>query len=199
MSSAAAPDTVAEALAAHLVRNGLPPDGGASERFAVVRLGRLPYPIPNTSARRRAVKLHDLNHLVTGYGTDLAGESEISAWELASGGCQRYVAAWVLDLSGLLMGLIAFPRRTVRAFQAGHVAHNLYGYPYAGLLDRPMPDVMDRVRHAGGRRSARLPAPVLLAGCVVAAVPTSLLFGLAWIVVTPLWWASKRKPRLGTT
>ena len=199
MSNTTAPDTVAAALAAHLVRNGLPPDGGASESFAVVWLGRLPYPIPNTSARKRAVKLHDLNHLVSGYGTDLAGESEISAWELASGGCQRYLAAWALDLIGLPMGLIVLTRRTVRAFRAGHVAHNLYEYPYAELLDLPMRDVMDRVRRAAPGRSARLPVPVLLAGYALAALPASLLFGLAWILVTPLWWADKLKDRAGTT
>jgi hypothetical protein len=196
VSSAATPDTAAAALAAHLVRNGLPADGGESESFTVVWLGRLPYPIPNTSARKRAVKVHDLNHLVSGYGTDLAGESEISAWELASGGCRRYLAAWALALSGLLLGLVVFPRRTVRAFRAGHVAHNLFGSSYAELLEWPMRDVMDRVQRPAPGLSARLPVPVLLAGYLMAALPTSVLFGLAWIVVTPLWGASRLKARL---
>ena len=78
--------TMAEALAVHLAASGLPPDGGDTERFVVVKLALVPYPIPNTAARKRAVKIHDLDHLVTGYATDRVGELEIAAWELASGG-----------------------------------------------------------------------------------------------------------------
>jgi hypothetical protein len=117
--------TVAGALAAHLSRSGLPPDGGDSERFAVVKMGPIPFAIPNTRARKRAVRLHDLNHLFSGYGTDLGGESEISAWELASGGCGHYAVAWSLDLAGLLLGLVAYPRRTWAALSAGRTVRNL--------------------------------------------------------------------------
>jgi len=45
----------------------------------------LDFSIPNTPAHRRAIVLHDLHHVATGYGTDLAGEGEISAWELRAG------------------------------------------------------------------------------------------------------------------
>lgn len=112
--------TLAAMLREHLLRSGLPADGGDTEPFAVVKLlGRIPYPIPNTKARKRAVKIHDLNHLVTGYLTDRKGELQISAWELASGGCQSYAAAWTLDLVGLFAGFFICPRLTVQAFLGG--------------------------------------------------------------------------------
>jgi hypothetical protein len=195
MGAAMDQETVAVALAAHLERNGLPLDGGASDAFAVVRLGPIPYPIPNTAARRRAVKLHDLNHLVTGYDTDLRGEAEISAWELASGGCQHYVAAWALDLTGLVLGLVVCPRRTLRAFRAGYQANNLYPYPAEQLLALPLREVVARVQSTPTRQTRRVPASVLLAASVLAALPTSLLFGLAWTLTMPWWLASTRRTR----
>src|SRR5215467_14616440 len=41
--------------------------------------------VPNTARHRWAIMLHDLHHVATGYGTDLVGEAEISAWELRRG------------------------------------------------------------------------------------------------------------------
>lgn len=32
---------------------------------------------PNTAGRKRAIPLHDLHHVLTGYGTDWVGEAEI--------------------------------------------------------------------------------------------------------------------------
>ena len=43
------------------------------------------FPLPNPPSRQIAVRLHDLHHVVTGYGTDPVGEAEISAWELRRG------------------------------------------------------------------------------------------------------------------
>jgi hypothetical protein len=176
---------VAQALADHLERQGLPPDGGQSEAFALLRLGPIPFAIPNTSGRKRAVAIHDLNHLFAGYGTDLAGEAEISAWELASGGCARFTAAWALDLAGLLTGLVAFPRRTWRAFQAGRSDQNLYRYDVAELSALPVVEVEKRVHGAPVRR---LPAPLHLAGLLVLAAPVLLAFGLMGAVTTPWWY-----------
>jgi hypothetical protein len=72
--------------------------------------------VPNTSHHRRAIMWHDLHHVATGYGTDPAGEGEISAWELRRGlaGLDLYVSAIVI--SGTLLGLLVAPRRTFRAW-----------------------------------------------------------------------------------
>jgi ubiquinone biosynthesis protein Coq4 len=72
------------------------------------------------------VKLHDLHHVLTEYGTSWTGEAEISAWELASG-CRDYAAAWVLNGLGLLMGLVIAPKRVAHAFLLGRRTGNLYG------------------------------------------------------------------------
>jgi hypothetical protein len=76
--------------------------------------------------RRRALKLHDLHHVVTGFGTDLAGEAEISAWELRRGlgGLGFYVGAIIVSVA--LLGLFIGPRRTLRAWRASRSTWSLF-------------------------------------------------------------------------
>ena len=82
-----------EALRLHFAENGFPPNGGLSRKWEVVRVGPVPIGLPNIACpRRRATPIHDLNHLVSGYGHDAMGEAENAAWELG-GGCRNYVAA----------------------------------------------------------------------------------------------------------
>lgn len=179
--------SVREALAEHLAASGLPPDAGDSDPFAVVRIFYLPYPIPNTLARKRAVRIHDLNHLVSGYKTDRIGELEISAWELASGGCRDYVAAWVLDLAGLLGGLMVAPRRTVRAFLAGRSQQNLYGFAYEKLLALSVDDACRLAGEPLPTRMRRVPGGLHLAALVVLSLPAAIAMSIAWYALVPAW------------
>src|SRR5437868_15423667 len=110
--------TMADARARYFAVNDFGPNGGYDEAWVDFKLGPLPMPIPNTKGRAAAVGYHDLHHVVTGYDTDTIGEFEISAWEIAAG-CKDVSAAWVLNLSGMAAGLVAAPRRTLRAFLRG--------------------------------------------------------------------------------
>lgn len=104
---------------------GLPSDGGYAARSIHFRIGRLSFALPNSAARRKAVPLHDLHHLATGYDTSWTGEAEIAAWELA-GGCHSYRAAWLLNVLAFPLGLMIAPVRTWRAFRRGRSSENLY-------------------------------------------------------------------------
>ncbi len=42
-----------------------------------LRLGPIPFWIPNTNARRQTVRLYGIRHLLTGYDSDWKGEAEI--------------------------------------------------------------------------------------------------------------------------
>ena len=178
---------VREALAEHLTANGLPPDAGDSDPFVVVRILYVPYPIPNTRARKRAVRIHDLNHLVSGYKTDRIGELEISAWELASGGCRDYVAAWVLDLAGLLGGLIVAPKRTVAAFMVGRRHQNLYGFEYEELLNLTVDDARQLASKPSAARMHGVSAGLHLTVFVVLSLPAAAAMTIAWYAPVPAW------------
>lgn len=103
--------------------NGIPE---TNRRLEWIKVGPIPVPIPNPPARQRALRIHDLHHLVTGYQTDLAGEFEISAWE-CSAGLANEPLAWIFCPSGTLGGMLRYPKRTVAAFARGRAARTLFG------------------------------------------------------------------------
>ncbi len=117
--------TLGEARERFFRESGLGPDGDYSARWVKVELKPLPVYFPNTPRRVRAVKLHDLHHVVTGYDTTLAGEAEIGAWELASG-CAHHYPAWILNYGSFCLGLFLAPRRLFGAFMRGRHSSNLY-------------------------------------------------------------------------
>ena len=118
--------TLGEARARLFALGGLGEDGGYGDAWVVVRLWRIPLAFPNTDGRRRAVRFHDLHHVLTEYPTTWRGEFEISAWEVA-GGVRRYWVGWLLDLLGFACGLVVCPRAVYRAFVRGRHSTNLYG------------------------------------------------------------------------
>jgi hypothetical protein len=117
--------TLFEARRRYFEANGFPLDGGYEAKWVDFELGPIPMPFPNSDARRRAVRIHDLHHVLTGYQTDIYGEAEISAWELAAG-CGDMVAAWGLNLGGMALGMMISPRRTWRAWVRGRQSGMLY-------------------------------------------------------------------------
>ena len=105
-------------------------ESGYSDRWVVLKVGKVPvFRFPNAKARVRAVRLHDLHHVATGYQTDWTGEAEIGAWEIGSG-CGRFWAAWALNIGALELGMLYAPLRVYRAFIRGRHSNNLYDREY---------------------------------------------------------------------
>jgi hypothetical protein len=153
-------------------RNGFGPRGGYDERWVKLRLGPLVAAFPNTAARVRAVRYHDLHHVVTGYATDLLGEAEIAAWELASG-CRGFVAAWLLNLSALAIGLAIDPGAVFRAFLRGRRSQNLYGASLDdALLESRVGAVRARLGLDQGELRAGASDRLAFAACAALAVAT---------------------------
>lgn len=128
--------TVRRARDAYLAENGFTvaayEDAWTDASFLGVR-----FRVPNTQRHRWAIMLHDLHHVATGYGTDLAGEGEVSAWELRRGlgALGLYVASIVA--TGAAMGFLISPRRALAAFRASGTARSLFdpSVAYDALLD----------------------------------------------------------------
>jgi hypothetical protein len=116
--------TVHAARARYFAVNGFD-ERGYADRWVRLQAGPIPIYFPNTRARVRSVRVHDVHHIVTGYATSWTGEAEIGAWEIASG-CADHGAAWVLNLMAFPIGLAIAPARTFRAFVRGRRSGNLY-------------------------------------------------------------------------
>lgn len=101
-------------------------DGGNHLPYVTLEIGSFfKFYIPNWDNRRKAVLRHDIHHLLTGYKSELLGEFEIAAWEIASG-CMNCYAAYLLNSGGLLGGILLYPRPTFNAFILGCRTTNLY-------------------------------------------------------------------------
>src|SRR5690242_8176294 len=122
--------TLGEARAQYFKQNNFGTDGGYDEWWIKVKVWRLPIWLPNTAGRVRAVRLHDLHHVLTEYPTTWRGEAEISAWEVGAGGLRRYYAGWWLDVMNIAQGLVVNPRGVYRGFMRGRQNSNLYSQTF---------------------------------------------------------------------
>ncbi|MCB9594677.1 MAG: hypothetical protein H6719_18300 [Sandaracinaceae bacterium] len=150
--------TLREARRRFFATNGFGADGGYDAPWVDATFGPFAYRLPNLRARARALRIHDLHHLVTGYATDWRGEAEISAWELGSG-WGRYPYAWMIAIFGVLTGLLAQPRATWAAFARGRRSANLYPRrDVEPLMDRPLSEVARElhVPPSGAKHAVRL-------------------------------------------
>ena len=117
-------------------------------RWIRVRVGHWSIPIFPVIGYRDGLILHDVHHVVTGYGTSVVGEIEIAAWELASGGCGWIMLFWIIQIATALLGLIVCPRRTIRAFQAGWSQRNLYLLDAQHVLALDFEEIVRHVRRS---------------------------------------------------
>ena len=125
--------SLTQARSRYFAANGFAADGGYGTAWVDAKIGPLPVRIPNSKGRDRAVRIHDLHHVLTGYRTSFRGESEIGAWEVASG-CRHHWAAWFLNLGAFGGGLLFASNDVWRAFVRGRRCGNLY--------DRPLDDAL---------------------------------------------------------
>lgn len=157
-------------------------DGGYEEKWvSLKKVGPINIGFPNSPGRVRAVRLHDIHHVVAGYGTNWTGEAEIGAFELGTG-CGKHYAAWILNGGTLLYGVWIAPRAVFRAFVRGRHAESLYGGEWRdslleentgelrkrlGLSERqPLATAMDALAFAGflAAAAAVTMGPVLALG-----------------------------------
>ena len=58
--------TMRQARELYFAANHFGTDGGYSDAWVDLKLGPVPLPFPNTASRVRALRFHDLHHILTG-------------------------------------------------------------------------------------------------------------------------------------
>jgi hypothetical protein len=183
--------TLGEARRQYFDANGFG-EGGYDDKWVSLKIGPVPFAFPNTPQRVRSVRLHDLHHVVTDYDTDMTGEAEIGAWEIASN-CRDHWAAWVLNLFALGMGLFLSPVRMWRAFVRGRHSRNLYESEFEeAMLSETVQELRSRLR-VGGESPAGSAADLAAFTFWSAAALAVLAAGAALLVAPVLFlvrWAA---------
>lgn len=122
--------TPREILQKFYADNNLDEDGGQSKPYVKIEIAPpFHFYIPNLEARRKVVVKHDIHHLLTGYETNVAGESEISIWEVVSG-CGKYWIVFFIDVPGSMLGFGFNLPKLLKSFARGRRTGNLYHDKY---------------------------------------------------------------------
>ena len=88
-------------------------------------IGPLTLRLPNFEWRRRAIRAHDLHHLMTGYPMTMRGEFQMAAWEYGAGRYPHW-GATLFCAPLILIGLCWSPRAMWRAWRDGRRSQSLY-------------------------------------------------------------------------
>jgi len=177
--------TLGEARARYFELSNFGSDGGYDERWIKVKVWRIPIWLPNTAGRVRAVKLHDIHHVLTEYPTTWRGEAEISSWEVGSGGLHKYYAGWLLDLLNIAQGLVVNPVGVYRAFMRGRGNKNLFLREFDDdILDHQVGEYRRELLLDTASRRVNLHDITAFATWVIASAIVYL------IAVSPIWLAA---------
>jgi ubiquinone biosynthesis protein Coq4 len=160
------PGTLGRAFAEHLDTHGLDPDA----------LPRREAHTDTEYLRAHLFEVHDIWHVLTGFGTDVAGELGVMAFNLAQLGSPFAAGILIGGLANTL--LYAFPERDVRmraivrGWLLGKRAHLLFGTRWAELWETPLETLRARFGLDLGAVDALLPgveSPATLPRAPVAA------------------------------
>jgi len=112
-------ETVKTARDRYLAKNSMSVESYSAPKFPIYVWKWAVY-LPNPGF----LPFHDLHHVVTGYGTGLIGEAEISAFELRAG-C-RSLMIHILCFGSIFLAMFVSPRRIVRAWKNAKGTRSLY-------------------------------------------------------------------------
>jgi hypothetical protein len=117
---------VRDALDVYLRENGFTKEAYDAPQSTGSFLG-MKFSVPNPPSHQRAIRLHDLHHVATGFGTDHAGEGEISAWQARRGLLPAGMYVTAIVMTSALVGVCFAPRRTLAALRDGGSGGSLFG------------------------------------------------------------------------
>ena len=123
--------TIREALSDYLVAKDLAKLGDGPEQWyggnwfsTSFRGVQIPF-FPKFGYRGGLVA-HDCHHMLNDFSTDWSGECETAVWELASGGCGKYIIYWIDRIFFMLLAPFIAPARCLRAWRLGYGKKNFY-------------------------------------------------------------------------
>lgn len=177
--------TLREARDLFYESNSIATDGGvARETWLLLAYRNLHIRLPNFAWRKKALRFHDLHHILTEYRFGPSGEFQIAAWEFAAGKYPNVFST--LFCSPLIaIGFVLNPRKQFRAFVRGLYSNTLYGkYDYEEILEKTLGNVRQEILPSGEcvatlRDTYAFTKAVGFAAGVICAFPI-----LGWLIYT---------------
>jgi len=110
--------TIKEALNVFYNENDIPNDGGVDDTFFIFKVFGLKLKLPNPEFRRKALYIHDIQHVVHGCDTSWKGESFIAGWEISTK-MWKHIPIGLLGIWAMGYGIWLHPREVLEGYKKG--------------------------------------------------------------------------------
>jgi hypothetical protein len=100
------------------LNNGIPKDGGADNKTFLFQVFGLPLKLPNPEFRRKALYIHDIQHVLNKKDTSWKGEGFIAGWEIGTGMWKHFPLS-ILALWAMAYSLWLYPKSVFQGFKKG--------------------------------------------------------------------------------
>jgi uncharacterized membrane protein len=111
--------TLGEHLDEFYKKYNIPANGGVDDKIFEVPFPYFTLTLPNFSWRKRALYVHDLEHILNDQDTSWSGEMFIASWEISTG-FWKNMPVIIFPLWTMGWGLWKHPRSVIRGFRAGN-------------------------------------------------------------------------------
>ncbi len=177
--------TVQEHLLAFYKANGVPDQGGADLNHFHFKIAGITLRLPNPEFRKKAVHLHDIEHVVFDCDTSWRGEAFIAGIEV---GTQVWKHFPVCLLSFWAMGysLWLYPKEVWHGFKVGSQSQGLFDLPQSQetLMGMDLQALKTMLRQSN-RRSTALGIALRFAAWVAVC---QIVLSFPLLVLALIWW-----------
>jgi len=112
--------TLSEHLEEFYEKYNIPANGGVNDKTFEVPFPYFTLTLPNFSWRKRALYVHDLEHILNEQDTSWSGEMFIASWEISTG-FWKNLPVIIFPLWTMGWGLWKYPGSVLRGFRAGNL------------------------------------------------------------------------------
>ncbi len=109
---------VSEVLQQFYRDNGIPENGGSDQDTFVMKAFGLSIKLPNPSFRKKAIHVHDLQHIINDCDISWKGEGFIAGWEIATGLWKHFPLSFI-SLWAMGYSLWIYPKSVYKGFKQG--------------------------------------------------------------------------------
>ena len=110
--------TLDKLLTEFYAKNGIPKDGGIDDETFEFKVFGLKLNLPNPEFRRKALHIHDIQHILNNCDTSWKGEGFIAGWEISTGIWKHFKLGF-LSLWAMGYSLWIYPKSVFNGFKKG--------------------------------------------------------------------------------
>lgn len=106
------------------LENGIPEDGGASDKTFQFKIIGLNLTLPNPEFRRKVTHIHDIQHVLFDCDVSWEGEAFIAGWEISTGMWKHFPVGF-LSLWAMGYSFWVHPKSVYQGFRKGTVCKGI--------------------------------------------------------------------------